>query len=504
STDYTTATAASRELSSTSPTGAETFTPSGALDVSVGVTLGIAPGAASSGATATPSVVQALASIPAPIVQAETSATATPETVTATASIPAPTVSTPTPGGDPAAYRSHSTASNLDDTSYTIDRPAGVQEGDILVLAQFQDVGEPADIGDPDGWTLLAAQASDADFTRGKLFIKQASSSEPATYTLTHGLAGLPGAAGVAILICIENAELPAVWAASTAGSGASISTPSVTPSSANGIEVRFAAADGGGTGQTITPPSGYTEPPGADLNEVGFVHLAAAYKQLSSPSATGVLDFVASGPMEGYVGFTVWLPGGAATGGDATATPAVVEVAASVPSPSAGAGSTASPSTVEASASIPSPAVSLGATATPAGVQVSASIPSAAVSAGSSAAPAAVQGAASVPSPTVQTGATVSPATVQVSAAVPSPSPTAGSTASPATVHGSATIPAVQASAGATVTPSTVSATAEIPTPGVTAVTTASPGTVQTTAAIPEPSPSAGATATPNVVETT
>src|SRR5690606_22323189 len=106
-------------------------------------TLGIAPGAASSGATATPSVVQALASIPAPIVQAETSATATPETVTATASIPAPTVSTPTPGGDPAAYRSHSTASNLDDTSYTIDRPAGVQEGDILVLAQFQDVGEP-------------------------------------------------------------------------------------------------------------------------------------------------------------------------------------------------------------------------------------------------------------------------------------------------------------------------------------------------------------------------
>src|SRR5690606_41045008 len=122
-----------------------------------------------------------------------TSPACPPEPLTATASFPVPTVSTPTPGGDPAASRPHSTASNLDDTSYTIDRPAGVQEGDILVLAQFQDVGEPADIGDPDGWTLLAAQASDADFTRGKLFIKQASSSEPATYTLTHGLAGLPG-----------------------------------------------------------------------------------------------------------------------------------------------------------------------------------------------------------------------------------------------------------------------------------------------------------------------
>jgi hypothetical protein len=338
-----------------------------------------------------------------------------------------------------ADIRSHTTAVS-GSASFTIARPPGTTEGDTLVLAFFKDEGNASTIVTPSGYTSIAEQNSGTTYTRGKAFIKAAGGSEPTTYTLDRGTGGSSSAA---ILICLEGTALPAVVASVSAGTGNNITTPSVTPSSANGIELRFAAADGDGSARTITPPAGYTEPTGADVNESGFTHLEAAYKVLSSSAATGTQTHVASGAITSRVGITIFLP---TDGESAEATLDTVAVSAAVPEAVVTVSASPDLAAVAATTAVPAPGLSAGAGANPATVAATAAVPA--------------------PSVTTQDVEIVTPTTVEVMADVPDPVVSASANATLNTIEAIAALYGPDISAGASVTLATIAVLADVYTP--------------------------------------
>jgi hypothetical protein len=89
--------------------------------------------------------------------------------------------------------------------------------------------------------------------------------------------------------------------------------------------------------------------------------------------------------------------------GGNATANPAVVHAAASIPGPDTSAGATAAPAVVLATAAVHTPTTVTFVAATPAAVQAFATIPAALIS--TTARPPTVAAVATIPSPAVSTG---------------------------------------------------------------------------------------------------
>lgn len=204
----------------------------------------------------------------------------------------------------PAAYRSHSTATSTS-TSFSISRPTGTTDGDVLVLCQASNGGLLSAITTPSGWTQVAQlEGAGSSNLTAKAWVKLAS-SEGSSY----GLAQQSGANSAAILICVESGELPAVTATSTSGSGTNVGTPGITPSMPTGLEIRFAAAGANGSSRTFSPPAGFTEPSGADVNSGGWAILAGAYRQLASSAATSAQNFTVSGTIAVRLGITVYIP---------------------------------------------------------------------------------------------------------------------------------------------------------------------------------------------------
>lgn len=449
---------------------------------------------AGTNATATPSVVAATASIPAPTVSAQANATATPSVVAAAASIPEPGVST----GTAAVLRAVSEAGDRAAT-VTGDKPAGTATGDLLMAVHGCDTGTLDDMTTPTGgatWTLLGSyQSGDGDQHQVKAWWKIAGGSEPASWDFAQA----SGADGVVIIAAIENpsADTPVIAGTAT-DSSASIATPGVTPISATDLELRFATGVPANAARAWTAPGELTEQ--ADVQSTTYTTGTLATRTLSSSSATGTLAFTASGTLEFAHGFTIAVAGGSASDPDATATPGVVSAPAAVPAPTLSTGSTASSAVVAATGTVPAPTLSTSATASPTVVAATTVVPAPDLSTGSAASPATVQAAASVPAPTLSTSSATTPATVAAVAAVPTPTVTAVTAASPTTVTATATIPAPSVSTSSTAAPDVAEATATVPTPGASAGATASPGVASATSTIPAPALSAGATASPAV----
>src|SRR5690606_15645322 len=123
-------------------------------------------------------------------------------------------------------FRSRTTATSFN-TSFTIARPSGVAEGDVLVLVQFSDFATTASMTTPSGWTqLIAADAAGNSRMHGKLWVKTATASEPATYSMAQG----SGADSVAHMFAIQGGVAPTFGEFSTAGTGTAVTTPGITP----------------------------------------------------------------------------------------------------------------------------------------------------------------------------------------------------------------------------------------------------------------------------------
>lgn len=142
------------------------------------------------------------------------------------------------------------------------------------------------------------------------------------------------------------------------------------------------------------------------------------------------------------------------------TVTAVTVAAVAAVPAPSLGGSASINPATVAATAAVGT--VQLPATAAPATVAAAASVPSVTVQAGSAPAPSTVVATAAVPAVTVRLSVAIAPSTVTATAAVPSPVLHTGAAVLATTVAALAAVGSATVTSGV-ITPATVAAVASV-----------------------------------------
>jgi len=178
------------------------------------------------------------------------------------------------------------------------------------------------------------------------------------------------------------------------------------------------------------------------------------------------------------------------AAGGDATATPATIDVTVSVPAPTVIADAIVTPSTIAAAASVLAPTVQGQGQPTPATVAATVSVLAPTVKAAAVATPSTIAATVSLPAPTILTGGdvTVSPATIAATVSVLSPTVLAAAKPTPAVVAATVSVPAPTIQGTAKPTPTTVAAAASILAPTVQAAAKTTPTTIAVAASLPAP----------------
>ncbi|QFY09630.1 hypothetical protein GBF35_25905 [Nonomuraea phyllanthi] len=199
-------------------------------------------------------------------------------------------------GGTPPSIRSTATAAS-GESSYIIGAPDGVAEDDVLIGIQAADRGSTANMTTPTGgatWQPLDSldATSDLGVTQAiRVWWKRAGSVEPGLYTFNQA----SGSDGVCLVIAIKDASQSAApkITRSTDGTGPNITTPGITPSSENDVELRIVAAYSLGTAITFTAPDGLT--PLNSIQSRIYTAMAAAVRTLNTSSPTDPADFIAS-----------------------------------------------------------------------------------------------------------------------------------------------------------------------------------------------------------------
>lgn len=136
-----------------------------------------------------------------------------------------------------------------------IDRPAGTQAGDVLVLGVAEH--EVGTLTAPPGWDLIRMTQRPGDLWMWTYF-KVVGSSEPSSYTLTVG----DNDANAAILAYrgVSSTSPIAGNSGGTANGSTSITAPSIDVGSTCDTRLVMFATIEGPTPNTITPPAGFTE----------------------------------------------------------------------------------------------------------------------------------------------------------------------------------------------------------------------------------------------------
>lgn len=151
--------------------------------------------------------------------------------------------------------RAASTVTVANGTSVNVDKPAGVQAGDLLLLAVGV-ISATANISQPPADWLLLQEGSVNGARNISIWCKVAGASEPSTYavtnaaTQTHGLAILALYSDAAAELGIADSA----WQYNTSSTNRTY--PSVTTTIANGYHVCM----GHHGGFTSVPAAGYTE----------------------------------------------------------------------------------------------------------------------------------------------------------------------------------------------------------------------------------------------------
>lgn len=192
-----------------------------------------------------------------------------------------------------------STAADSGSTSFSVTKPTGTVTGHVLIAFVVSD-GALGSIGTPTGGATWQALDSASNFLAAKLFWKIAGSSEPSSYGFTQA----SGSDGIGIVVAVSEADASEPQhGTSTAGSGSSVTTPSLTPVALGDLDLRFGAAVTFGDEVTWTPPSTYSQ----RENVAGStVYATCATKTLSSTSATGTQNFGAGVTPIDRLGMTV------------------------------------------------------------------------------------------------------------------------------------------------------------------------------------------------------
>jgi hypothetical protein len=188
------------------------------------------------------------------------------------------TVTAPSAG---ITFRSASSAQNPTATTLTINVPAGVQPGDVMV-AGIGIRGAPS-VATPAGWTFLRKDAA-GTYTTQALYYRVVTGPEPLSYTWSFS-SSVPAAGGISAYRGV-NTSTPV---GASGGIGQNTDTTSILAPSINasaGSEVVGFFSIGGNN--SITPPTGMTERAEAN-SSAGSNHVTWETSDFISPGgATG------------------------------------------------------------------------------------------------------------------------------------------------------------------------------------------------------------------------
>jgi hypothetical protein len=158
-------------------------------------------------------------------------------------------------GGGSAAFRSMSSVTYLNRTDITINAPAGVQNGDILILYLTLGAASPPTPTLPSGFTVIQGPTTitDSGFSNTVRLAWKVASSEPGSYTISHATSN-----SQAIIVAISGASGSTPVSSMNTGTGTTTTATGITTPSNNAVVLFIASAWQLYTGAS-SPPSGTT-----------------------------------------------------------------------------------------------------------------------------------------------------------------------------------------------------------------------------------------------------
>lgn len=166
--------------------------------------------------------------------------------------------------------------------SSTINKPVATQQDDLMLAVMA--LNDTTTITPPVGWTTLRSSTVTSSDKLG-IFYKIAGSSEPSSYSFDFG--SNEYRVGSIVTIRNVNSTTPINVNATSTGSSASPTAPSITTTVSNALIVAVSDIT---WGVTYTPPSGYTERVDASISSAESISVAT--KLQSASGATGTAAF--------------------------------------------------------------------------------------------------------------------------------------------------------------------------------------------------------------------
>ena len=182
-----------------------------------------------------------------------------------------------------ATYVSYSTATANWVNTITVNKPAGVLSGDLLIAYISKTMYGVGDLA-PSGWTLIRTD-SNSSCCRSGIYYKVATSSEPASYTWNIAGSETYGIGTIQVYRGADTTSPINAHGATTPISGTSYQAPSITTTVADTRLVTFFVARNGTA--TWTPPTGMTE--AYDFRfSTGTLTTSSANASMAAAGATG------------------------------------------------------------------------------------------------------------------------------------------------------------------------------------------------------------------------
>jgi trimeric autotransporter adhesin len=290
------------------------------------------------------------------------------------------------------------------------------------------------------------------------------------------------------LIHCLIDASVTQTQNGSSAVSGTALSTAALSAFGPDSVCLDVWAS---GANTAITPEAAAIED--ADLGHTSptnRIEGSWVYGSDTTPTATA--------------GSSTWLGIAsevAALTGDGTATPAAIAAAVTVPATSVGAGVTTS--SVDLAATLPSPTATGAGQASPVAIAVPVAAPAAAPSAGSTVSPAPVASSATLPAAGMTGGSPVLPVAIAATATLPQVSATGAGSVSPAAVSVAGSLPQASASGGALVSAAEIAAALSLPQPDVSGGVPVAPAVIAVVVAFPQASATGGDVLSPDPIMT-
>lgn len=203
------------------------------------------------------------------------------------------------------AYRSSSFVAYGSHTDTVIAAPAGVADGDIVLIFFLLGAASPPTPTPPSGFAALSGfpvtVTSSGGFSVANYCWYKVASGEPASYTITHA-----SASSAAYAVAVSGGNTASAPAATTNSGTGTLTTALSVATAADNSFVMLVSQDWGDATNVLSPPSGSTPAFTARLNQPATAVLFAADGVLATAGATGNKSMTnnsgASDPWSGYL----------------------------------------------------------------------------------------------------------------------------------------------------------------------------------------------------------